>query len=123
MIFQEHRVAATPMDSGYRLGSMMEFAGYDTSISEKRLALLKRAAECYLTVPYADPVEERWFGWRPMTPDGIPRIGRSPRLKNVFLAAGHNMLGLSMAPATGRLIAELIDNREPHIDPQPYACR
>jgi D-amino-acid dehydrogenase len=65
-------------------------------------------------------VEEEWFGWRPMTPDGLPLIGSSPALSNVVIAAGHNMLGLSMAPATGRLVAELLDGREPHIDPRPY---
>jgi D-amino-acid dehydrogenase len=56
-----------------------------------------------------------------MTPDGLPVIGPSPGLGNVLIAAGHNMLGLSMAPATGRLVAELLDGRPPHVDPQPYS--
>ncbi len=55
-----------------------------------------------------------------MTYDSLPIIDRSPRWGNVWVAAGHNMLGLSMAPATGRLVAELIALREPHIDPTPY---
>jgi D-amino-acid dehydrogenase len=120
MIFEEHRVAVTPMESGYRLGSMMEFVGYDESISPKRIEYLKHAAGVYLHEPVGDVVEEEWFGWRPMTPDGLPLIGKSPALSNVILAAGHNMLGLSMAPATGRLVAELLDGRAPHIDPKPY---
>ena len=121
LIFEEHRVAVTPMQSGYRLGSMMEFVGYDESIGPKRIAYLKRAAGVYLHEPAGEPVEETWFGWRPMTPDGLPVIGRSPALDNVLIAAGHNMLGLSMAPATGRLVAELLDGREPHVDPEPYS--
>ena len=57
-----------------------------------------------------------------MTYDGKPIIGRSPALHNVVIAAGHNMLGLSMAPATGKLVAELLDGTSaPHIDPVPYA--
>jgi len=121
MIFEEHRVAVTPMHSGYRLGSMMEFVGYDESISPKRTGYLKHAAGLYLHEPVGETVEEEWFGWRPMTPDGLPLVGPSPAMSNVILAAGHNMLGLSMAPATGRLVAELLDGREPHLDPRPYS--
>jgi D-amino-acid dehydrogenase len=64
---------------------------------------------------------ERWFGWRPMTYDGLPIIGRSPELQNVVIAAGHNMLGLSMAPATGKLVAELLNEEPTHIDAKPYS--
>jgi D-amino-acid dehydrogenase len=62
LIFPEHRVAVTPMQSGYRLGSTMEFAGYDTSIPRQRLDLLKSAAEHYLREPYCEPVQETWYG-------------------------------------------------------------
>jgi D-amino-acid dehydrogenase len=120
MIFEEHRVAVTPFRSGFRLGSTMEFAGYDTSLRAGRLELLKAAARLYLHEPLAEPVQEVWYGWRPMTPDSLPIIGPSPALPNVWIAAGHNMLGLSMAPATGRLVAELIAGESPHIEPQPY---
>ena len=120
LIFPEHRVAATPFQSGYRLGSTMEFAGYDTRIDPSRLQLLKDGAIPYLREPYCDPVEEEWYGWRPMTYDGLPIIDRSPAMDNVLIAAGHNMLGLSMAPATGKLVAELLGGDRPHIDPTPY---
>ena len=121
MIFEEHRVAVTPFQSGYRLGSTMEFAGYDSTIRPERIELLKSAARLYLHEPLAEPVQEEWFGWRPMTPDSLPIIGASPALRNVWIAAGHNMLGLSMAPATGRLVAELINGDASHIDPRPYS--
>src|SRR5260370_23956954 len=121
LIFEEHRVAATPMQSGYRLGSTMEFAGYDASLNPKRLDLLRDGAKPYLHEPLGEPVREEWFGWRPMTSDGIPIIGPVPGLANAWVAAGHNMLGLSMAPATGKLVAELLDGRPPHLDPTPYA--
>ena len=121
MIFDEHRVAVTPFQSGYRLGSTMEFAGYDSSLNPRRLELLKSAARLYLREPLAEPVQEEWFGWRPMTPDSLPIIGPSPALPNVWIAAGHNMLGLSMAPATGKLVAELMTGEQPHVEPRSYS--
>jgi D-amino-acid dehydrogenase len=120
LLFEEDRVAVTPMKSGYRLGSTMELAGYDTTLNRRRLDLLRHGASHYLQVPYAEPVLEEWYGWRPMTYDGKPMIDRSPALDNVFVAAGHNMLGLSMAPATGKLIAEMLGDVPPHVDPAPY---
>jgi D-amino-acid dehydrogenase len=120
LIFEEHRVAVTPMRSGYRLGSTMEFAGYDPTLNRSRLELLREGARPYLHEPFGEPVEEEWYGWRPMTPDGLPIIDRSPAWSNVLIAAGHNMLGLAMSPGTGRLVAELLGGATPHIDPQPY---
>jgi D-amino-acid dehydrogenase len=109
------------MQSAYRLGSTMEFAGYDATLRRDRLQLLKDAAALYLHEPHCEPVEEEWFGWRPMTFDSKPIIDRSPAMKNVVIAAGHNMLGLSMSPATGKLVAELLTGQSPHIDLAPYA--
>jgi D-amino-acid dehydrogenase len=120
LIFPETRVAVTPFQSGYRLGSTMEFAGYDASIRPERLKLLKDGAAPFLREPFCEPVQEAWFGWRPMTYDSLPIIGRSPKYANVIIAAGHNMLGVSMAPATGKLVSELVEGTRPHIDPAPY---
>ncbi len=123
LIFPEHRVAVTPMKSGYRLGSIMEFAGYDESIRPERLELLRSGASHYLHEPTCEPELQTWYGWRPMTFDSLPYIDRSRKYENVWIAAGHNMLGLSMAPATGKLVAELFSGRTPHIDPKPYRLR
>lgn len=120
MIFEEHRVAVTPMDSGYRIGSTMEFAGFDTSINETRLELLTNGAKHYLREPLGVPIQEKWYGWRPMSADGVPLVGRLPKFKNAWIAAGHSMLGLSMGAGTGQLIADLISGADPHIDPYPY---
>lgn len=122
LIFQDSHVAVTPMQSKYRIGSTMEFAGYDTSISPRRMTMLKTAAEKYLHHPHCEPIEEEWFGWRPMTWDGKPIIDRSPAMQNVWIAAGHNMLGLSMAPGTGKLLTELMLGEKPHIDPSHFAA-
>jgi D-amino-acid dehydrogenase len=120
MIFEEHRVAVTPFRESYRLGSTMEFAGYDASMNRARLENLTRAADIYLRDPVGATVHEEWWGWRPMMPDGVPIIDRTPKWGNVFIAAGHSMLGVSMSTGTGRLIAELVDGKRPHIPVEPY---
>ena len=120
MIFEEHRVAVTPFREAYRLGSTMEFAGYDASMNRARLGNLTRAAEVYLRDPLGATVQEEWWGWRPMMPDGVPIIDRTPKWNNVFIAAGHSMLGVSMSTGTGRLIAEMVDGKPPHIPVEPY---
>lgn len=121
MIFEEHRVAVTPMQTGYRLGSIMEFSGYDASLNPRRLKILSESAKLYLHEPTAEPVTERWTGWRPMTYDSRPIIGPAPAVPNVYLATGHNMLGISMGTGTGRLVRELIQGEKPHVPPEPYS--
>ncbi len=121
ILFPEHKVGVSPFDGAYRLGSMMEFSGYDASIPKHRLEQLRDSAKPYLVAPVSGTAQETWFGWRPMTWDSLPIIGPVPRLANVLLATGHNMLGLSLAPATGRLIGEMVAGRETHIDATPFS--
>lgn len=121
MLFPEHKVGVTPFENGYRLGSMMEFAGFDTSIPQARIQQLRSSAEPYLHDPHTETIQEEWFGWRPMTWDSLPIIGRTPKLENAFLATGHNMLGLSLAPATGRLVAEQITQSKTHIEKDAFS--
>ena len=120
MIFAEDHVAITPTASAYRIGSTMEFAGFDQSLRPSRLRLLTNAAKRYLHEPFVEPVLETWYGWRPMSADGIPLIGRLPLFDNAWLTAGHSMLGVSMSPGTGKLLAELATKSTPHVDPAPY---
>lgn len=120
LLFEETRVVVTPFRSGYRLGSTMEFAGYDGTINRQRLELLRAGARPFLHEPYCEPVEEEWFGWRPMTWDSLPILDYSPTADNLLIAAGHNMLGISMAPATGLLVSELLSGAKPHLHVTPY---
>lgn len=121
MIFEEHRVAITPLAGAFRIGSTMEFAGYDATLNPQRLQLLRDGAAQYLRDPIPTNPQESWWGWRPMTPDGLPYIGRISRWENAYLAAGHGMLGVSLAPATGSLLAELMNHQTPQVDPRPYS--
>jgi D-amino-acid dehydrogenase len=70
------------------------------------------SARPFLKDPVGPDVEETWYGWRPMTWDSLPIIGRVPRLSNALLAAGHNMLGLTLAPVTGKTIADIVAERQ-----------
>ena len=119
-IFEETKVVATPWPKDLRLGGTMEFAGHDAILTRYRLDALFAAAQRYLKPTAFNGIKEEWCGWRPMTPDGLPIIDRAPSFKNVIIAAGHNMEGMSMGPGTGRLISEIICNEKPHIDPSPY---
>jgi len=121
MLLPEEKVGVSPFKHGYRLGSMMEFSGYDSSIPPQRIEQLRHAAEHYLIEPHTATVLDTWYGWRPMTWDSLPIIGQVPQLENSYLATGHNMIGMATATATGLLLKELMLGQSPHIDPAPYS--
>lgn len=116
LTLKEPQVCVSSWESGYRLGSTMEFAGYDTSLNQRRLDALRRGAAEYLHVPEGPAKIEEWYGWRPMTPDDLPMIGRAPHLDNLVLATGHGMLGVSLSAVTGLLVSEIIAGRRPSLD-------
>jgi len=121
MTLFERRVCVTVWDDGFRLGSTMEFSGHDTTLNRRRLDALERGAAEYLRQPVGPEKREEWYGWRPLSWDDLPIIGRAPGHAHLWLATGHGMLGVSMSPATGRLLAELVTGQSPHIDPTPYS--
>lgn len=103
----EKKVVATPWEKGFRIGSTMEFSGYNLDMNQRRLDALKRAASEYLEVELDQFEWKPWVGWRPMKDNGIPIIERS-KIKNLIIATGHSMVGLSMAPATGFIVNEMV---------------
>ena len=121
LVLTERSVCVTAWPDGYRLGSTMEFSGFDATLNARRLAALERGAHEYLHEPFGEEVLERWYGWRPMTYDDLPIIGASPKHRNLYLATGHGMLGMSMSAITGQLLAELLTGRTPSIDIAPFA--
>jgi len=120
VVLKERSVCVTAWSSGFRLGSTMEFSGYDESLNRVRLDALTRGAREYLReVP--TEVHEEWYGWRPMTYDDLPIIGASPRDANVVLATGHGMLGVSMSAITGMLVSEIVTGRPTSLDIAPFS--
>jgi D-amino-acid dehydrogenase len=120
LVLREPGVCVTTWPSGFRLGSTMEFAGYDDSLNRTRLEALRRGARAYLRAPFGGELHEEWWGWRPMCVDEVPLIGASTRWNNLLLATGHGMLGVSMCAATGELVSALIGATPAAIDPAPY---
>lgn len=121
LVLREPSVCVTAWESGYRLGSTMEFSGYDETLNRTRLDALRRGAAAYLREPVGAELREEWWGWRPMSIDELPLIGPVRRWNNLVLATGHGMLGVSMSAATGELVASLIAGTAPMLDPLPYA--
>jgi D-amino-acid dehydrogenase len=120
LVIREHSVCVTAWPGGFRLGSTMEFSGYDDTLNPRRLAALERGARAYLREPVGPELRERWFGWRPMTWDDLPLLGPAPRLRGLWLATGHGMMGMGMSAATGEMLADMICGRDPALDPKPY---
>ena len=123
LLLKERSVCVTAWGSGFRLGSTMEFSGYDERLNRTRLDALERASRDYLREPVGPVKREEWFGWRPMTWDDLPILGRAPGCDNLWLATGHGMLGVSMSAITGLLLSELIGGRTPSLDIAPYSAQ
>ena len=121
LVLKEDSICVTRWDSGLRLGSTMEFSGYDSRLNPTRLEALVRGASRYLRQPEGGQRIEEWYGWRPMTSDDLPIIGRAPDLGNLMLATGHGMLGVTLSAVTGHLVADLLTGRDPIVDPAPSA--
>jgi D-amino-acid dehydrogenase len=116
-ILSEAHVAVTPMGDFLRFGGTMELSGFDREIKSNRVRQIIESAKAYFP-EFTDqdfqgvPV---WHGFRPVTPDGLPHIGRPKRTKNICVATGHGMMGLSLAPITGRLVSEIVSDERPSI--------
>ena len=117
-LLKEGRVAVTPMGDQLRIAGTMEICGKDTSISKPRLqGIIESFCSFY---PEFTPDEfaglEPWVGLRPCSPDGLPYLGKAPDRNNVIIATGHAMMGLSLAPVTGQLVADLVEKKKPSLD-------
>jgi D-amino-acid dehydrogenase len=116
-ILCEARVAITPMNGRMRYGGTMEINAINNKVNMKRVEGIVESVADYLPglaagMPAAKDV---WFGFRPCSPDGLPYIGYGSRIKNMLYAGGHAMMGLSLGPATGKLISELATNQQPSV--------
>ena len=113
-ICTEARIAVTPMDGSLRVGGTMEMAGTDESITPRRVRGITRAFPEYFPAFSENDFAEvkPWSGLRPVSPDGMPYLGRTQRWKNLTVATGHAMMGLSLAPATGRIVSELLADKK-----------
>ncbi len=116
-ILCEARVAITPMDGRMRYGGTMEIAPVNSNINLKRVEGIVNGVHQYFpSIKLAVPAKKDiWYGFRPCTPDGLPYIGFSKKIKNMVIAGGHAMSGLSLGPATGKLVEELVNGKTPSV--------
>ena len=115
----DYNFAVTPMDAGLRLAGTVELAGLQAPPNYARAEKLVRAARRLLAEVNSEGAVYS-MGFRPSTPDSLPVVGPSPRYPSTFLAFGHGHLGLTLGPVTGRIIADMIGDRPPPVDPAAF---
>lgn len=117
-ILIEGRCAMTPWGHQLRIGGTMEISGINEKILQKRMKGIYDSVKDFypglqIDLPLADKI---WHGLRPVTPDGLPYIGRPDKLQNVVIAGGHAMMGVSLSPGTGKLVSEIVQRKNTTID-------
>ena len=114
----EARLAVTPMGSSLRFGGTMEMSGLHEAISPRRVrGVIRGATRFFPEFTEGDFAHLMpWCGLRPCSPDGLPYIGRTAKYRNLVIATGHAMMGLSLAPITGQLVEEIIRAAPPSVD-------
>ncbi|MEE9361297.1 MAG: FAD-dependent oxidoreductase [Cellulophaga sp.] len=113
-ILLEAKIAVTPMNGFTRFAGTMEFSGINHTISKNRVDAIANASMSYydgLEITASEKSEVQ-CGLRPVSPDGLPYIGRTSKYKNLTIGTGHAMMGWSLGPATGKLITEIISNQK-----------
>jgi glycine oxidase len=119
LVWQGHYLI--PRRDGHILvGSTVEYVGFDKSTTTEALEELRDAAHTLVPTLKLLPVEYQWAGLRPGSPQGIPYIGEHSRLKGLYVNTGHFRNGIVTGPASARLLADILLEREPILDPAPY---
>ncbi len=116
----EARVACSPFHDALRVAGTVEIASVTAGVTRPRIAAIRNAASRYLKDWARGDGEVEWMGMRPFLPDGLPAVGRAPGFDNVYVAAGHGMLGITLAPATGAAVADLMVRGRADLDLAPF---
>ena len=117
-ILCEAKVAVTPIGSGLRFGGTMQIGELNQSIDPRRVNGILKSIPCYMPrfrVQHFEGIQP-WCGLRPVSPDGLPYIGRTNAWKNLTIAAGHAMMGISLGPITGELVNHVLHGRSTKIN-------
>ena len=121
-ILIEAKVGVTPMNGFTRFAGTMEIGGINHDININRVKAIAKASEAYykgLTIDQSE-IDTADCGLRPCSPDGLPYIGRTNNYKNLTVASGHAMMGWSLGPSTGKLVSEIISEKKPSLDLDPF---
>lgn len=104
----EAKIGASPFEGAVRFAGTMELSGINLEKDPRRIRGVRRGVNRYMRNPPGPTEGTEWVGMRPLTPDGLPMLGRAPGQRNLFIATGHAMLGVTLAPATGEAMAQLV---------------
>lgn len=117
-ILVDGRCAITPWGKQLRIGGTMELSGINNKVIISRMQGIYNSAKDFYPGLKIDfpPTDKIWNGLRPVTPDGLPYIGRLSNFENVIIAGGHAMLGISEGTGTGKLVSEIIQSKETSIN-------
>ncbi len=120
LMLGESKVVVTPLEGRIRLAGILEFAGFEPEIPPGRIGAMIASASRYIRTDSMSLQDaEVWAGLRPCTPDGLPVIGWAGRWKNLMVASGHCMLGVSLAAATGKIVSQIVSGEPPDFDVEP----
>ncbi len=117
---EAHKIGISRLGDRLRAGGTAEFARFDTSIDPRRAHALEQAVEALVPTGLRRAETSRWAGLRPMTPDGMPLLGRTS-IANLLLNTGHGTLGWTLACASGQVMADLIEGRAPEVDAEGFS--
>jgi D-amino-acid dehydrogenase len=127
VFLQEARVTTTPLPSAFRLTGGLDLCGLDLQIDRRRPDALVTASRRLFGAEATLSELRVWRGLRPCSPDGLPLIGRARAVDDLIICTGHSMLGLTLAPVSARIVADLIDGATPPevepLDPSRFAHR
>jgi D-amino-acid dehydrogenase len=117
-LLMEARVAVTPMGGSLRFGGTMELAGIDRTINPPRIRGIVKSAVKYFPEFRESDFDgvQPWCGLRPCSPDGLPYVGRSNTISNLTIDTGHAMLGVSLGPISGKIVANLVASEPPPLE-------
>jgi D-amino-acid dehydrogenase len=114
-ILLEARVAVTPMGNSIRFGGTMEIGGINHDINNSRVRGIVDSIPKYFPEMKVDFPSKVWHGLRPCSPDGLPFIGRTTAPENMIVATGHSMMGMSLGPATGKVVSDVVNGVKPEV--------
>jgi glycine oxidase len=122
MVYREGFYMIPRQDGLLLAGSTLEDVGFDPRVTETARDELSAKAETIMPELKGLPILKHWAGLRPGTPENLPTIAAHPQIENLYLNTGHFRYGLTMAPASAKIVSALICGEQPFIDPTPFSC-
>jgi glycine oxidase len=122
IVLSRDRYVIPRLDGRILVGSTLEDVGFEKATTRAAMQELEAEARRLIPVLANYPIEHHWAGLRPGSPQGIPYIMQHPRIAGLYINTGHFRNGVVLGPASARLLADILLQREPILDPAPYTA-